>query len=96
MNHRRNKIRKHDFQKRNLERAILMAKEGNLGIAIQSSIKRNGRKNENTLDHSIEKLLSGKVVTSEQPLPKNTALKTSTERVLKEIASLAAGSSPGL
>ena len=47
-----------------------------------------------TLDQLIEQHRTGKVVNSKQLLPKNTALKTSTECVLKEIALFAAGSSP--
>ena len=43
----------------------------------------------------IGKHPTGKVVNSKELLPMNTALKTSTECILKEIASFAAGSSPG-
>ena len=58
-------------QKRNLERAILMAKEGNLDNAVQCLQSLGmAEKNERTLDQLIEKHPTGKVVTSEELLPK--------------------------
>ena len=94
--HQRKTTTMQDTQKRSKEPAILMAKEGNLGKALQclqslGMAEKNGR----TRDHLIEKHPTGKVVTSKELLPKNAALKASPECVLKEIASFAAaGSSP--
>ena len=94
--HQRNKTPMPDTQKRNIERAILMAKEGNLGKAVQCLQSLGmAETNERTLDQLIEKHPTGKVVTSKKLHPKNAALKASPECVLKEIASFAAGSSPG-
>ena len=94
--HQWNKTPMQDTQKRNIERAILMAKEGNLGNVVQCLQSLGmAEKNERLLDQLIEKHPTGKVVTSKELLPKNTALKASPECVFMEIASFAAGSSPG-
>ena len=94
--HQRKTTPVQDTQKRNMERAILMAKEGNLGKAVHCLQSLGiAEKNERTLDQLIEKHPTGKVITSKDLLPKDTALKASPECILKEIASFAAGSSPG-
>ena len=94
--HQRKKTPVQDTQKRNMERAILMAKKGNLGKAVQRLQSLGiAEKNERTLNQLIEKHPTGKVITSKQLLPKDTALKASPECILKEIASFAAGSSQG-
>ena len=73
-----------------------MAKEGNLGKAVQRLQSLGmAEKNERTLDQLIGKHPTIKIVTSKQTLSKNTALKTSTECVLREIAAFAADSSLG-
>ena len=95
-NRHRHKTPKQDILKRNLERAILMAKEGNLGKAVKCLQSLGmAENNERTLDQLIEKHPTGKAVTDKQLLPMNTALKATSESVLREIASFAAGSYPG-
>ena len=68
-----------DILKRSIERAILMAKEGNLGIAAQclQSLEMV-EQNERALDQLIEMHPTGRDLNSKQLLSMDTALKTST------------------
>ena len=81
---------------RNLTRALLMAKEGNIGKALQCLQSLGIAPNcDKTIDQLLDKHPKGNTIPNEQLEPQQNTLVATNEDILREIKSFAVGSAPG-